>query len=707
MNDTRDVREVLQERMMAAYLMGYRVEECTMKYDVSGKVSLAGPLRYCREMLQKRFDVGASNEAARCEKDVVSRRLERRLSEIERRVQSGSLHLPERVVGGILTDEEVFGVVDTPPATPVSEVEEKQETVEMVSDASVVREDAALSVPHDPVSSGREFLDVVRESVRAGYAKAWLGNPKLGDFLSRISVADIDMNASTRLRIGDIGAESARYNISYDIGKSARTLNFAQVYMSYLAAGRPAGRFLVGDGDSVVEFDCGRRVCTDVEASPFHQSDGCLQVFGGAVDVLGDQQADFRDYAVYDKQVPSVASEVNQDAPGYCYLRLFEPKYHRLLVPLLRARPFVRDVIKALPICGRRDAFAASVDTDGDGRFHVCTDSADIQVGASDAIYSRLLQIAHDEPYAVLGHKTKRDSIVSLSVGEEVKLKFQDLKSQMRGAVSRDALVVFVHVSDPGLYSKPQDVQDSRAVEFVRPSWAAHFDDHAVNLAHDGLFVVCLNKGDRAVCNGVRYGSDERVVYIFARHKLDVTVKPVAPVDVYRCLVLTAKDFNIHPLLDGYLSFTSTEARFMREVKANLVLLGPVASQESFPLKPAYFTEVTDPLDTWKSVGVKRCNMVKAASSDCWRYVAYDIFSLSAFLSDNPGCALRVLDCVEMYDDGAQVAFLGSVHMCVVSSDVGEVVKPSLQWSVRVSDIADEYCMDRGGPSGSDFSDAL
>jgi hypothetical protein len=222
------------------------------------------------------------------------------------------------------------------------------------------------------------------------------------------------------------------------------------------------------------------------------------------------------------------------------------------------------------------------------------------------------------------------------------------------------------------------------------------------DLSSDGLTVAKCPAGASVMLNGAHYQVPGSVFVVFKRSvSFSVTVN-----DAVRCLDVVALTGSktLSKLVEHKISAKSTEARFFREMGGTAVLGRPICV---FPSNGhPDVVSLTDPLQDWVAVQEDRLEGCFSGEFVLTENHSYEWFALKSFRSS--GDSVLVLDGVIRVDNpDVTLLFPDTCHMKVSRTAGSGLRSDEENWSVRRSVVADPYCMDGGGPSDSDFSDAI
>jgi len=155
--------------------------------------------------------------------------------------------------------------------------------------------------------------------------------------------------------------------------------------------------------------------------------------------------------------------------------------------------------------------------------------------------------------------------------------------------------------------------------------------------------------------------------------------------------------------LDVLLGPRSTDARFVREVSFPVILRWPSAMQNTFVGAELDSVQISDPLDSWAAVDEVRLSSDKVGQA--FAVEGGGLFAYGAFRCEN-SAELMLGGIARLTSSDAGVVIDANAGLEVVGPE-GDICCGSSRWSVRRRCCRDEYCMDGGGPSDSDFSDAV
>jgi len=226
---------------------------------------------------------------------------------------------------------------------------------------------------------------------------------------------------------------------------------------------------------------------------------------------------------------------------------------------------------------------------------------------------------------------------------------------------------------------------------------------HSLALSVPGRAIVQLPEGWKLSVGGTTVGHEGVTTMFGFRGRCKVRLQPpLGHSGQPEAVVITGR--RVDWALDVMLNPKSTDARFVRAVDLPLVVLRvPKAVQREPCLVEPSCVRITDPLERWNAMEEVRCES-RIANASCLLGGA-GLIAVKNFRSSG----------VAVLELGKFVTLDTSEAGVVISADVGAYLhRPKLvtddvdfEWSVRRLECVDDYCMDDGGPSDSEFSDAI
>lgn len=288
-------------------------------------------------------------------------------------------------------------------------------------------------------------------------------------------------------------------------------------------------------------------------------------------------------------------------------------------------------------------------------------------------------------------------SSVVLSVDQEKQIV--DAKRSLAGLVSgRDELssgFVWVPEDDSMVMGKRQYCQQSVILHLSPASERRKL----LTLAVPNRAIVRLPFGWKIRVRDVLVGNNNSSVSFGFREACEVELVP--PLDGfigYEAVVIMGK--RVDWALDLMLGPKTTDARFVRAMGFPAVLRFPQFQEQA--LEGSFqCVAITDPLETWNAVEEVRLQSRQLgllSDTSAYGLVAYKNFRT------NGSAEFRINDFVELESREAGVVVLSGLSMRV--NNTGPESE-QFEWSLRRLICIDGYCMDNGGPSDSELSDAV